>query len=98
MGEYVFDHGWAQALELRGGYYYPKLQGSVPFTPVTAPKLLVPSTASKSAPRCYRPPKACPPAQCVSSVHLTFLPDDDAATRHGVGLVELRRHPVSLAQ
>ncbi len=36
MGEYVFDHGWANALERAGGRYYPKLQGSVPFTPATA--------------------------------------------------------------
>ena len=35
MGEYVFDHGWAEAFERAGGRYYPKLQASVPFTPVT---------------------------------------------------------------
>ena len=48
MGEYVFDHGWADAFERAGGSYYPKLQGSVPFTPVTAPKLLVPDGAPRS--------------------------------------------------
>ncbi|HEX4298702.1 MAG TPA: peptidogalycan biosysnthesis protein, partial [Devosia sp.] len=40
QGEYVFDHGWANAFEQAGGRYYPKLQCAVPFTPVTAPKLL----------------------------------------------------------
>src|SRR5262245_1566581 len=30
-GEYVFDHGWAEAYERAGGSYYPKLQVSVPF-------------------------------------------------------------------
>lgn len=40
-GEYVFDHGWAQAYERAGGRYYPKLQASVPFTPVTGPRFLV---------------------------------------------------------
>ena len=25
-GEYVFDHGWAEAFERVGGDYYPKLQ------------------------------------------------------------------------
>ena len=40
QGEYVFDHGWANAFEQAGGRYYPKLQSAVPFTPVTAPKLL----------------------------------------------------------
>src|SRR6202043_2854900 len=41
QGEYVFDHGWAQAYERAGGSYYPKLQAAVPFTPVTGPRLLV---------------------------------------------------------
>ena len=39
-GEYVFDHGWAEAFERAGGDYYPKLQIAVPFTPVTGPRLL----------------------------------------------------------
>lgn len=39
-GEYVFDHGWADAYECAGGRYYPKLQVSVPFTPVTGRRLL----------------------------------------------------------
>lgn len=41
QGEYVFDHGWANALHQAGGEYYPKLQSAVPFTPVTGPRLLV---------------------------------------------------------
>src|SRR6476620_5363606 len=40
-GEYVFDHGWADAYERARGDYYPKLQCSVPFTPVTGRRLLV---------------------------------------------------------
>ncbi|MDX1580067.1 MAG: GNAT family N-acetyltransferase [Alphaproteobacteria bacterium] len=40
QGEYVFDHGWAHALERAGGRYYPKLQVSSPFSPVTGPRLL----------------------------------------------------------
>ena len=39
-GEYVFDHGWAEAYERAGGNYYPKLQVSVPFTPATGRRLL----------------------------------------------------------
>src|SRR6266446_5431502 len=39
-GEYVFDHGWADAYERAGGSYYPKLQVSVPFTPATGRRLL----------------------------------------------------------
>jgi len=40
QGEYVFDHGWAQAFEQAGGRYYPKLQVAVPFSPVPGPRLL----------------------------------------------------------
>jgi predicted N-acyltransferase len=39
-GEYVFDHGWANALESAGGRYYPKLQVAVPFSPVPGPRIL----------------------------------------------------------
>ena len=38
QGEYVFDHGWAEAWSQAGGDYYPKLQVAVPFTPVPGPR------------------------------------------------------------
>jgi predicted N-acyltransferase len=41
QGEYVFDHGWADAYERAGGNYYPKLQVAVPFTPAGGRRLLV---------------------------------------------------------
>ena len=37
LGEYVFDHAWADAYERAGGRYYPKLQVAAPFTPATGP-------------------------------------------------------------
>jgi len=40
QGEYVFDHGWADAFERAGGRYYPKFQAAVPFTPATGPRLI----------------------------------------------------------
>lgn len=40
QGEYIFDHGWAQAFERAGGRYYPKLQIAVPFTPATGRRFL----------------------------------------------------------
>ncbi len=39
-GEFVFDMAWANAFERYGLPYYPKLVCSVPFTPVTGPRLL----------------------------------------------------------
>jgi hypothetical protein len=41
QGEYIFDHGWAEAYERAGGRYYPKLVSASPFSPVTGPRLLV---------------------------------------------------------
>lgn len=40
QGEYVFDHGWADAWHRAGGHYYPKLLIAAPFTPVPGPRLL----------------------------------------------------------
>ncbi|MEX1109245.1 MAG: GNAT family N-acetyltransferase [Dongiaceae bacterium] len=40
-GEYVFDHGWAEAWQRTGHDYYPKLLSAVPFTPVPGPRILV---------------------------------------------------------
>ncbi len=39
-GEYVFDHGWADALQRAGGRYYPKLLCAAPFTPVSGRRIL----------------------------------------------------------
>src|SRR5262249_24604431 len=50
-GEYVFDHGWADAFERAGGEYYPKLQIAVHFTPVSGPRLLAASGALQGAVR-----------------------------------------------
>ena len=41
QGEYVFDHAWANAYYNAGGKYYPKIQLSVPFTPVTGNRILI---------------------------------------------------------
>ncbi len=79
MGEYVFDHGWANALERAGGHYYPKLQGSVPFTPATAPKLLVPSGSLEAQAALLQTAQQLAGRLDASSVHLTFVPEAEAA-------------------
>ncbi len=78
MGEYVFDHGWANALERAGGRYYPKLQGSVPFTPATAPKLLVPSGSLQAQSALLSTAQQLAGRLDASSVHLTFVPETEA--------------------
>ena len=74
MGEYVFDHGWADAFARAGGNYYPKLQVSVPFSPVTGPRLLAPPdhrlTLLKALETVSQRLEA-------SSIHITFMPESD---------------------
>jgi predicted N-acyltransferase len=41
QGEFVFDHGWADAAARGGITYYPKLLVGVPFTPATGARFLV---------------------------------------------------------
>ena len=45
FGEYVFDHGWADACQRAGIDYYPKLLAAVPFSPVAGTRLLAASEA-----------------------------------------------------
>jgi uncharacterized protein len=87
QGEYVFDHGWAEAWERAGGRYYPKLQVAVPFTPVPGPRLLG-----------TRPQQLLGALESVtvqnqlSSAHITFVDEAGASEcerrgwliRHGV--------------
>jgi uncharacterized protein len=73
-GEYVFDHGWAEAYERAGGSYYPKLQISVPFTPATGRRLLVrsgPQAAAVQASLVDALVQVCRGSN-ASSVHVTF--------------------------
>lgn len=73
-GEYVFDHGWADAYERAGGSYYPKLQCAVPFTPVPGPRLLVRPGADGERVRATLVAGLTTLARRlkVSSVHVTF--------------------------
>jgi len=74
-GEYVFDHGWADALERAGGNYYPKLQVSIPFTPATGRRLLArPGIFQEQTEDQLTAGMVELARQLdVSSVHLTFL-------------------------
>jgi predicted N-acyltransferase len=75
QGEYVFDHGWADAYERAGGRYYPKLQASIPFTPVTGKRLLVRPGVEQDAREAILLQAAVQVADRlgVSSLHVTFL-------------------------
>jgi predicted N-acyltransferase len=87
QGEYVFDHGWADAWEHAGGQYYPKLQVAVPFTPVPGPRLLGARPQQLLAGL-----EAVTAQNNLSSAHITFVDEAGAAEcerrdwliRHGV--------------
>ena len=80
-GEYVFDWGWADAFERAGGKYYPKLQVSVPFSPVTGPRLLVRPGPERDATRKILVAGLLELARQhkVSSLHITFCEEDEQA-------------------
>ena len=84
QGEYIFDHGWAEALQRAGGQYYPKLQIAVPFTPVPGPRLLVGvgPEAEENRQLLARGAVELARQMGVSSLHATFV---DQATWNALG-------------
>ena len=74
QGEYVFDHGWAEAWHNAGGRYYPKLQVAVPFTPVPGPRLLGPQPQ-----QLLGAIESVTVQNQLSSAHITFIDEAGAA-------------------
>lgn len=79
MGEYVFDHAWADAIERAGGRYYPKLQSSVPFTPASASKLLAKDGSADTRTLLLQGAEALAERLEASSVHATFVTEEEEA-------------------
>ena len=75
QGEYVFDHGWADAWSRAGGQYYPKLLIAVPFTPVPGPRLL--TDDDRVAQGLIAAAEAIVARHGLSSAHATFLEKRD---------------------
>lgn len=88
QGEYIFDHGWADAFERAGGDYYPKLQMAVPFTPVTGRRLLSrPEDAEVARAALLRGAVQLATHQDLSSLHVTFCTEDEVAAGQALGLL-----------
>ncbi|MEH6950285.1 GNAT family N-acetyltransferase [Nitrobacter sp. NHB1] len=90
QGEYVFDHGWAQAYEGAGGRYYPKLLASVPFTPATGPRLLIRAGSNEASVRAALAGGLvglCDATQ-ASSVHVTFARQEEWTFLAGNGFLQ----------
>src|SRR5690606_4536801 len=89
QGEYVFDHGWADAFERAGGRYYPKMQVSVPFTLATGPRLLVRHGLDRAQVRAVaaREIPSVADRLGVSSAHVTFADEADMAALEKAGFL-----------
>ncbi|HEV2867400.1 MAG TPA: GNAT family N-acetyltransferase, partial [Allosphingosinicella sp.] len=83
LGEYVFDHGWADAWERAGGSYYPKLQIAVPFTPVPGRRLLALEPALR--PALIAAAERVVAAHGLSSAHATFIAQEEVALFEAAG-------------
>jgi hypothetical protein len=89
-GEYVFDHAWADAYERAGGDYYPKLQATVPFTPVTGPRLLVREGPDRTKRQMLLLQAAATLAGRIeaSSLHVTFPTREEWELAGSLGFLE----------
>lgn len=86
FGEYVFDHGWADACERAGIAYYPKLLGAVPFSPVTGSRLLGSAQAAGELIDQLSQDLA---GQGLSGAHINFTDSEaDAVMRTRAGWME----------
>ncbi|WP_136645187.1 GNAT family N-acetyltransferase [Tabrizicola sp. YIM 78059] len=81
QGEYIFDHGWADALERAGGRYYPKLQIAVPFTPATGRRFLGPDEYRETL---LRAAIGITAQNGLSSLHATFCTAEEANALEGI--------------
>ena len=88
-GEFVFDWGWAEFAHKLRIKYYPKLIIAVPFTPATGPRVLVAAGDAEARERLVfamtEGIRRVLDAQSVSSAHVLFLPEDEAAVFDGAG-------------
>ena len=75
--------------ERAGGRYYPKLQVSVPFTPVTGPRLMAGAGPDAPASRAalLAGLQAVRDQTGASSIHATFLPEGEAEELRAQGLL-----------
>ena len=88
QGEFVFDHGWAHAFECAGGAYYPKLQSSVPFTPVSGRRFLTkPGHDTEGRKALAATASRILADHNLSSLHVTFCPEEEAEFGESCGFL-----------
>ncbi|HZX32215.1 MAG TPA: GNAT family N-acetyltransferase [Rhodocyclaceae bacterium] len=88
-GEFIYDWSWAGAYRQLGREYYPKLFTGLPHTPAAGPRLLAAEGPDRDAVR--RSLVDCAQAMVkeygLSSWHVAFPADADAALLQGAGLM-----------
>ena len=82
-GEFIFDDGWADAIERSGRFYYPKLLAGVPLTPCGGRRFLL-RDPHDDAIR-HRIVAALQQQHDFPSIHIAFPHDDDRAVLHQAG-------------
>jgi len=88
-GEFVFDWAWADAYRRAGLDYYPKLVASIPYAPVTGPRLLLADVPERELVAQGLIQGALDYARKlgVSSLHWLFTHADDSRRLHQQGLM-----------
>ena len=87
MGEFVFDHGWADAYTRAGMDYYPKMLGAVPVTPVPGKRFLTGTGDAEALQKMLTAAAVeLTKRHKSSSLHITFLDQEqfDRAGKDGL--------------
>jgi len=88
-GEFVFDHGWADAAHRAGIRYYPKLLAGVPFTPVAGRRFLVAEGEDRAlwTRRLAVALRELCDTNQLSGVHVNFCREEDLAEVEPAGFL-----------
>lgn len=91
LGEFVFDHAWADAAYAAGIMYYPKLVVAVPFTPAAGRRVLTGNLGKGEREEVLRVFGRALVRVCeglgVGSVHVNFCCEDEVEVLGGVGFL-----------
>ncbi|MGE4335785.1 MAG: GNAT family N-acetyltransferase [Pigmentiphaga sp.] len=89
-GEYVFDHGWANAAQRAGMRYYPKLLTAVPFTPSQGRRLIGPGAVAdpmRAASQALAAAQALAERSGTSSWHVLFPNEAELEAWQATGML-----------
>ncbi|MCB9674280.1 MAG: GNAT family N-acetyltransferase [Alphaproteobacteria bacterium] len=85
MGEFVYDHAWADAAHRAGFEYYPKLVVAAPFSPVTGDRLVVKAGHDEAAWRAGLVQGLRAASEDCHGIHVLFDTAEEARALEGLG-------------